>query len=178
MRSIFFYTILLFSSTSVALAQVNSDAFRDYFLVGQFGEVCTMCEVVVLCEAGDVVPTYEVIPEDADYTLYYIQTRTFWSQISTIWDWFIANFQSDALASRGHTRPVRVYEVIGSQWTGPQVIEGRLILEPGVIELADHSIERTAAVWQQKGAAVGYCQRMDLWQSIDMINSNSGEATQ
>jgi|TARA_B110000881_G_C18298132_1_gene375611 hypothetical protein len=30
---------------------VNSDAYRDYFLIGQFGEVCTLWEAVVLCEA-------------------------------------------------------------------------------------------------------------------------------
>jgi hypothetical protein len=35
-----------------AEAQVKIDRYRDYFLVGQFGEVCTMCEVIVLCEAG------------------------------------------------------------------------------------------------------------------------------
>ena len=28
-----------------ATAQVNIDAYRDYFLVGQFGEVCTMCAI-------------------------------------------------------------------------------------------------------------------------------------
>jgi hypothetical protein len=36
---------------SIAHAQVNSDAYRDYFLIGQFGEVCTLWEAVVLCEA-------------------------------------------------------------------------------------------------------------------------------
>ena len=28
-------------------AQINIEAYRDYFLVGQYGEVCTMCEMVV-----------------------------------------------------------------------------------------------------------------------------------
>ncbi len=28
------------------LAQINLEAYRDYFLVGPYGEVCTMCEVV------------------------------------------------------------------------------------------------------------------------------------
>ncbi|MDG1463307.1 MAG: hypothetical protein P8R04_07000, partial [Gammaproteobacteria bacterium] len=161
MRCISIWMILLFFSSSVTQAQVNNEAFRDYFLVGQFGEVCTMCEVVVLCEASTTPLSYESIPEQGTFRLYYIQTRTFWSQVSTIWEWFITNFRSNELASRGHVRPVWVYQVIGSQWAGPEVIEGRLVLDPGVIQLADYSIERVAAVWQQKDKAIGYCQRMD-----------------
>jgi len=167
--------LLLIIQPGLLPAQVNSDAYRDYFLVGQFGEVCTMCEVVVLCEAGRRVPAYESIPADRNVTLYYIQTRTFWSQISTIWEWFIANFRSDALAARGHTRPVWVYQINGTNWTGPDVIEGRLILEPGVIDLADKTIERVAAAWQVKGETQGYCQRMPLWESIEAITTNAGE---
>jgi hypothetical protein len=177
MRFILFYLALFFSSLSVAVAQVNNDAFRNYFLVGQFGEVCTMCEVIVLCEATVEPLNYDVIPVEGDFNLYYIQTRTFWSQISTIWEWFSANFQSDALASRGHVRPVWVYEIEDSHWRGPEEIDGRLILEPGIIELGKFSIDRLAAVWQQDGSPIGYCKRMDLWQSIDIIGSNVNEAS-
>ncbi|MDG2155479.1 MAG: hypothetical protein P8M26_06010 [Gammaproteobacteria bacterium] len=166
---------LICALSVVAQAQVNSDAYRDYFLMGQFGEVCTMCEVVVLCEEGAVSPSYERIPAEGDFTVYYIQTRTFWSQISTIWEWFIANFRTDALAARGHTRPVWVYEINDSTWSAPEVIAGRLILEPGVIELGDKRIERVKAEWQQDNVVLGYCQRMPLWESIDAINDNAGE---
>ena len=69
---------------TVAHAHVNSDAYRDYFLIGQFGEVCTMCEAAVLCEDGSISPTYVGIPAEDDFTLYCIQTRTFWSQVPTI----------------------------------------------------------------------------------------------
>src|SRR5210317_1358986 len=95
-------TLWFWSAT--LLAQVNMDAYRDYFLVGQFGEVCTMCEVTVLCEAGSELPADDAVPTGGDFTLYHLQTRTFWSQISTIWEWFISNFRQDELAARGHTR--------------------------------------------------------------------------
>jgi hypothetical protein len=167
--------LLLIMQSGLLSAQVNNDAYRDYFLMGQFGEVCTMCEVVVLCEAGTAAPAYDNLPSDTSFTLYYIQTRTFWSQVSTIWEWFIANFRSDALAARGHTRPVWVYEVDGTAWSGPEVIEGRLILDPGVIELNDKTIERVEAAWQMSGETQGYCQRMPLWESIDTIKANAGE---
>ena len=88
-----------------AFAQVNIDAYRDYFLVGQFGEVCTMCEVTVLCETGTELPPEDKVPDTGSFTLYHLQTRTFWSQVSTIWDWFISNFQQEGLAARGHTPP-------------------------------------------------------------------------
>ena len=89
-------------------AQVNMDAYRDYFLVGRFGEVCTMCEVTVLCEGVDAIPEYSQIPADGTFTVYHLQTRTFWSQVSTIWEWFIANFSSASLAARG-AYPARLY---------------------------------------------------------------------
>jgi len=58
-----------------AWAQVNIDAYRDYFLVGQFGEVCTMCEVIVLCEAGSAPPAAAAVPEDGDFTFLCLHTR-------------------------------------------------------------------------------------------------------
>jgi hypothetical protein len=82
-----------------AVSQVNNPAYADYLLVGQFGEICTMCEAVVLCKATDRNAPYEDIPEHGSFTIYHLQTRTFWSQIATIWEWFIANFDSDSLAT-------------------------------------------------------------------------------
>ena len=77
-----------------ALAQVNNPAYADYFLVGRFGEICTMCEAVVMCEAGENDTPHDAIPAEGSFKLYYLQTRTFWSQIATIWEWFVANFNS------------------------------------------------------------------------------------
>jgi len=165
--------LLALGLAGAASAQVNNEAYRDYFLVGQFGEVCTMCEVVVLCAEGNNVPVLESVPGRATFTLYYIQTRTFWSQISTIWEWFIANFSSSNLAARGHTRPVWVYQIYQGEWAGPLEVEGRLILDPAVIELGGFSIERKEALWQEAGKTIGSCQRMPLWDSIEIIEANA-----
>ncbi len=156
-------------------AQVNIDAYRDYFLVGRFGEVCTMCEVVVLCRAGGAAQAEEAVPPGGDFTLYHIQTRTFWSQVSTIWEWFISNFTAEDLAARGHTRPVHVYRVADGQWTAREVIEARLVLNPGVLEFGDHNIDRISRAWSHAdtGAGVGYCSRLPLWDALESIEAKA-----
>jgi hypothetical protein len=159
-----------------AVAQVNLDAYRDYFLVGQFGEVCTMCEVVVLCEAGDAPPEHTAIPDGGSFTLYHLETRTFWSQVSTIWEWFISNFRAESLASRGHTRPVNVFEVNDGTWSAGRQEVARLVLEPGVLEFGNRTIDRVSRAWQDAatGETVGYCQRLPLWESLETINARAG----
>ena len=161
--------------TGSAQAQVNIDAYRDYFLVGQFGEVCTMCEIVVLCEAGTELPADKGGPDEGDFTLYHLQTRTFWSQVSTIWEWFISNFTADALAARGHTRPVHVYTAAAGSWSGPEIVEARLVLDPGVLEFGDYKIDRISRAWQKAGSGVtvGYSSRLPLWDALDTIAANA-----
>lgn len=156
-----------------ALGQMSDPGKAHYFLMGRFGEICTMCEVVVLCEAGDDDVTAEEIPATGSFTLYYIQTRTFWSQISTIWEWFISNF--DGMAIDGHERPVWVYEVTNENWSGPELVNARVTLEPGLIRLGSHSIERVERRWQEEPGAqpIGYCQRLPLWTSIETIKRNA-----
>jgi hypothetical protein len=95
----------------VAAAQVNNPAYRNYLLVGQFGEICTMCEAIVYCDTDINATPRDEIPERGSFTVYHLQTRTFWSQIATIWEWFITNFSSESLARSGHSRPVHVYTI-------------------------------------------------------------------
>jgi hypothetical protein len=154
-----------------AVAQVNDKAYADYFLVGQFGEVCTMCEVMVLCEAGAATPSYAGVPESGSFTLYHIHTRTFWSQVSTIWEWFIANFNSRSLAA-GHSRPVTTYRVADGTWA--RLADGDLLisLDPPLIRLPDgQEIDRTNRRWRQTSppAELGYCQRLPLWDALNVI---------
>lgn len=158
-----------------ASAQVNIDAYSDYFLVGRFGEVCTMCEVVVLCQAGESPPADDGVPRGGGFTLYHLQTRTFWSQMSTIWEWFISNFTAEDLAARGHTRPVHVYRVAGGDWSAKEVVEARLVLNPGVLEFGDRNIDRVSRAWSRAdtGAEVGYCSRLPLWDALESIEANA-----
>ncbi len=173
-----FVVMILGSIMALALpskAQVNDEAYRDYFLVGQFGEVCTMCEVVVLCEAGDVKPSYTAVPDEGSFTLYHLETRTFWSQVSTIWEFFISNFTTDSLAKRGHTRPVNVYQIDDGMWQDAQREDARLILDPGVLELGSTQIDRVTRAWLEARSenALGFCQRLPLWDSLDTISQNT-----
>ena len=160
-----------------AQAQVNNPAYADYFLVGQFGEVCTMCEVIVLCSDDVNDSPRDVLPETGNFTVYYLLTRTFWSQVSTIWEWFIANFSSAPLAQRGHTRPVHIYAVTEGQWQPREIIEARLILDPGVLELGDTYVDRVNSQWHAAGAQqpIGYCQRLPLWDALEIIGQQSVE---
>lgn len=159
--------------TGPVSAQINIDAYRDYFLVGQFGEVCTMCEVVVLCAKGDAEPAFDAIPETGSFTVYHLETRTFWSQVSTIWEWFMANFTAESLAASGHARPVNVYNVTDGIWAAPRTLEARVILDPGVLEFGDRHINRVDRSWLDAASAepLGYCQRLPLWESLDRINA-------
>lgn len=161
----------------IASAQINMDAYRDYFLVGQFGEVCTMCEVTVLCQSGELPPSTEAVPQGGDFTVYHLQTRTFWSQMSTIWEWFIANFREDGLAAQGHTRPVHVYQVEGGEWPAVKIVEARLLLDPGVLFFGNHNIDRVTREWQKSdsGDPVGYCSRLPLWDALEDITANAPE---
>ena len=153
-------------------AQVNDPAYRDYFLVGEFGEICTMCEVAVLCEAGDAQPAHDTVPESGDFTLYHIQTRTFWSQVSTIWEWFLSNFSPGSVD--GHTRPVHVHRVENGSFAPMTVVEARVTLEAPYIDMGSERIERVDRQWQSAdGQGIGYCQQLPLWETLDEITARS-----
>ncbi|TDJ32283.1 MAG: hypothetical protein E2O53_12370 [Gammaproteobacteria bacterium] len=175
-RNIFFILAALSIHSAPALSQINNPAYADYFLVGRFGEICTMCEAIVLCEAGDQATLYENIPEEGNFTLYHLQTRTFWSQVSTIWEWFISNFNSDSLAS-GHSRPVQVYKVDHTHWSGPHTLEAHISLDPATIVIGDATIDRVARRWLEKGSLqpIGFCQRLPLWEALDTIHLHPAE---
>ncbi|MGI9291230.1 MAG: hypothetical protein ACR2QG_08135 [Gammaproteobacteria bacterium] len=156
-------------------AQVTNEAYKDQLLYGRFGELCTMCEAILLCEEGETIPTHEAVPTAGSFGLYHLETRTFWSQISTIWEWFVVNFSSDSLAVRGHTRPANHYLVTFGRWQQPEKIEVKLTLEPGLITLGDSAINRETRQWfSTEGKPLGYCQRLPLWDALEAIEYNTG----
>jgi hypothetical protein len=171
---------VLFGSPWIpASAQVNNPAYADYLLVGRFGEICTMCEAIVLCEAGERRDAEERIPDGGSFSLYHLQTRTFWSQIATIREWFIANFNAEALVAGGHTRPVHVYEVADGHWSDMRVVTARLTLEPATIDLGDRTIDRIDFRWHsgRDPRPAGFCRRLPLWESLDVIAARAPQET-
>ena len=163
-----------------AASQINDPAYADYFLVGRFGEMCTMCEAIVFCAADQNDTQVERIPESATGTVYHLQTRTFWSQIATIWEWFITNFDPDSLAAAGHERPVAVYEMANGRWSAAQTLKAHVSLDPATIVIGDHTIDRVERRWL-KGSNLqpaGFCQRLPLWESLEIIaQHNPAEET-
>jgi hypothetical protein len=178
-RTVAGWCALLCLAALPAAAQVNDPRFANYFLVGQFGEVCTMCEVAVLCQAGPAPLPATGVPEAGDFTLYLLRTRTFWSQVSTIYEWFISNFSSAPLLG-GHDRPITVYAVTGGDWAPPVERTAHLSLEPPLLSVDDgHEIERVERRWQRRGGeALGYCTRLPLWDTLAVIESKAPSATQ
>ena len=83
---------LLVCAAAPAVAQVSNDAYKDYFLVGQFGEVCTMCEVTVLCEASaEQLPSAGGLSRSRATSLSIICRRALSGRrLSTIWEWFVS----------------------------------------------------------------------------------------
>ncbi len=170
-------TLLLAGMALPAVGQVNQKKYDGYFLVGQFGEICTMCEVVVLCEEAQAPITSTAVPDGGSFTLYHLHTRTFWSQVSTIWEWFISNFNSGLLAA-GHERPVTVHTVENGAWRQPLEAQMRVALEPALLTTSDgYEIDRQSRRWRQSadGAVRGYCERLALWDSIDAIKAHTQE---
>ncbi len=167
-------------AAGTAQAQVNDPRFSDYFLVGQFGEVCTMCEVAVLCQAGVAPPPVEAVTADGDFTLYLLHTRTFWSQVSTIWDWFISNFSSTPLVG-GHDRPVTVYTVANGVWSPPAAHSMHISLEPGLLAMDDgREVDRVTRRWLRSGSGepLGYCARLPLWDTLSIIDARAPRGAQ
>jgi hypothetical protein len=169
---------LLAAVSLPAVGQINQQEYEGYFLVGQFGEICTMCEAIVLCEATAIPAGHTAVPDGGSFTLYHLHTRSFWSQVSTIWEWFIANFNSKLIA--GHNRPVTVYTVENGAWSAPAAAEVRVSLEPALLAVSDgREIDRRNRRWRQSRSAreLGYCERLPLWDSLATIQAHATGGT-
>ena len=159
-----------------ARAQITVDAYRDYFLYGRFGEVCTMCEVIVLCQAGESVPQEDAVPSAGRFhALSPAKAHFLVADVNHLGVVCFQLFRRMQLAARGHTRPVHVYRVTEGSWSPREIIEGRLVLNPPVFEFGDRNIDRVTRAWSgaDASAAPGYCSRLPLWDALESIEANA-----
>ena len=157
------------------LAQPDNTPYLDLLLFSQFGEFCTMCEAVLLCQKGETIPAYEQIPAEGSFTVFHLETRTFWSQVMTIWEWFIDNFKDKPIS--GHNRPVNIVSVNDGQWGVLQTYSLHIDIDPPLLTIENQVINRRSQAWLRNGADIGYCQRLPLWESLDIIAANATAAT-
>ena len=163
------FTILILLSLEVS--SQNSVIQEELLLYSQFGEFCTMCEAVLLCEEGEE-KSYNFIPNTGNFTLYHLRTRTFLSQISTIWEFFIKNF--DGYEIKGHKRPVNIITIDSNQWSKPMISDAEISIDPGLIYIEDRMINRVNNEWMNNAnESIGFCYRLPLWASIEKIDKKT-----
>ena len=163
------FTILILLSLEVS--SQNSVIQEELLLYSQFGEFCTMCEAVLLCEEGEE-KSYNFIPNTGNFTLYHLRTRTFLSQISTIWEFFIKNF--DGYEIKGHKRPVNIITIDSNQWSKPMTSDAEISIDPGLIYIEDRMINRVNNEWMNNAnESIGFCYRLPLWASIEKIDKKT-----
>lgn len=163
------FTILILLSLEVS--SQNSVIQEELLLYSQFGEFCTMCEAVLLCEEGEE-KSYNFIPNQGNFTLYHLRTRTFLSQISTIWEFFIKNF--DGYEIKGHKRPVNIITIDSNQWSKSMTSDAEISIDPGLIYIEDRMINRVNNEWMNNAnESIGFCYRLPLWASIEKIDKKT-----
>jgi len=163
------FTILILLSLEVS--SQNSVIQEELLLYSQFGEFCTMCEAVLLCEEGEE-KSYNFIPNTGNFTLYHLRTRTFLSQISTIWEFFIKNF--DGYEIKGHKRPVNIITIDSNQWSKSMTSDAEISIDPGLIYIEDRMINRVNNEWMNNAnESIGFCYRLPLWASIEEIEKKT-----
>ena len=127
-----------------------------------------MCEAVIVCREltfEEPVALEQLLDSQQPFVLYHLQTRSFWSQIATIWEWFVANFETVS----GHARPVIVYSRPEGGKPSVHTSEVTITIEPPILQFEKLAIDRVSQEWLKNGEMVGYCARLDLWSSLEFI---------
>ena len=168
----------LFALFIFAIMHPSSSRAEDEFmlLTNRFGELCTMCEAIVLCESDkEVLDFNSALPgeKSRSFTLYHFQTKKFWGQIATIWNYFARWI--DPVVSE--TRPVIVYEkntsVNGNVLKSRATETAELYLEEAKIVVADRTIDRITRRWASpEKERIGACVRLPLRDTLVYIEVN------
>ena len=170
-----FWTLLLVMPFGMPPSQVRAQESETEFvtpdwgnyplLMSQFGEICTMCVAYLQCRPKQ---TDETAGEN--FALYYFETKSFWGQIATIWDYFAVWF--DPVTSE--TRPATIYR-FSSDANGNVRIptNAYLSVADAKIEIDNTWIDRDTSEWySDSGENIGSCRRLGIPESIHMVSIN------
>ncbi|MBL8224105.1 MAG: hypothetical protein JNM50_02140 [Chromatiales bacterium] len=159
-------------ATGTAAAEPAQDP-QYPLLVNRFGELCTMCEAMVACRAGDAAPADVAALQTGPYTLYHFQTRTFWGQVSTIFT-YLQRWIAPVVYQE---RPVVIYTVDGEGPAGASRSRADgttgLSLDPARIIMGDRQIDRSTSIWQDRdGQPAGSCARLPLRATLTFLKAH------
>ena len=131
-------------------------------LMSEFGELCTMCEAYVQCMAES-----EPLEQNASFSLYYFETKTFWAQIATIWYYF-AQWIDPITAE---ARPATIYRFAKDKARQDMLpTEAFLDKEEAIIRIDNTWIDRDNLQWfSQNDDQIGRCRRLGIPESMAMI---------
>jgi hypothetical protein len=168
---------LVIAMTTLAGPGARAQEQQYLLLMNRFGELCTMCEAVVLCAAGDVPPADVADlarPGIGPFTIYHFRTKTFWGQVATIWDYLIRWVEPVIREER----PVRIYRVgaDGAAGSGRSLEErmANLSIDPPLLDIGDRRINRQSGAWETpRGQAVGSCARLPIREGLGFVTSHS-----
>lgn len=170
-RAVAVWTFSLFLAVSAITSSSNAQTpdvlatpdWGDYpLLMSQFGELCTMCEAYLRC-----TPTPEGRQSGREETLYFFETKTFWGQIATIWDYFAMWF--DPVTSE--KRPATIYRVTSPEDDDSVVqTETYLSVVDAKIEIDGTWVNRDSGAWfAADDTAIGMCSRKGIGESMAAI---------
>ena len=163
------YFVLIFFIVALdAQAQEMKSKNSELLLYSQFGEFCTMCEATLVCtEGGSNID--DTFLDRESYLLIHLQTRTFWSQISTIWEFFIRNF--DGYQIKVHSRPVKIYSSDKGSWFDIENTTAEISVDPNLIKIKQFFIDRETQNWiDHTEVSLGSCKRLPLWETLAYID--------
>ena len=135
-----YFVLIFFIIILDAQAQEMKSENSELLLYSQFGEFCTMCEATLIC-IDEKNKINDAFLDHESYLLIHLETRTFWSQIATIWEFFIRNF--DGYQVKGHSRPAILYSSEMGNWFDIETTTAEISIDPNLIKIKKFVIENS-----------------------------------
>ena len=163
-----YFVLIFFIMILDAQAQEIKSENSELLLYSQFGEFCTMCEATLVC-IDEKNKINDAFLDHESYLLIHLETRTFWSQIATIWEFFIRNF--DGYQVKGHSRPAILYSSEMGNWFDAETTTAEISIDPNLIKIKQFVIDRGTQDWiDHKEKKIGSCARLPLWETLEYID--------